>query len=272
MIHSIAYISWVYINWDISPEAFSLFGFAVRWYGVLFALGFLVGGYILSYMYKLEGKKVEQADKLLMYIIIGTIIGSRLGHCLFYNPEYYLSNPIKILNIREGGLASHGGGIGIFTAIWLYHRKFKFPYLWILDRIAILTALGGACIRLGNLMNSEILGIPTDLPWAFVFENSYYPKVPRHPAQLYESLSCLVIFIVLFTYYLRNKGKLVEGRIFGIFMFILFTLRFFYEFIKENQEAFEADMLLNMGQLLSIPFVLTGLYVLFLYKPKKSEG
>jgi prolipoprotein diacylglyceryl transferase len=196
-------------------------------------------------------------------------LGARLGHCFFYDPEYYLSNPLKILAVWEGGLASHGAAFGILFGLWLYARqKADQSYLWVVDRIVIVVALGGCFIRLGNLMNSEIVGSPTDLPWAFVFHNagSLAPMerlVPRHPSQLYESISCLVLFFMLYAIYLKKKAFIPEGRLLGIFLIYVFGLRFFYEFIKENQVAFEEGMTLNMGQLLSIPLVLAGIWLLY---------
>jgi prolipoprotein diacylglyceryl transferase len=195
-------------------------------------------------------------------MVVGTVIGARLGHCLFYEPEYYLSNPLLILKVWEGGLASHGAAVGILLALYLLSRKIKKPYLWILDRVVIVVALAGFCIRMGNLMNSEIYGNVTNLPWGFIFarENE---TLAKHPTQIYEGLSYLAIFFLLYFIFIRKAKSLKPGYIFGLFLILLFSVRFIIEFIKEPQVGFEANMALNMGQLLSIPFILTGFYLLY---------
>jgi len=251
------------IIWDINPEIVRFGDFAIRWYGLLFASAFMVGQYVMSKMYKQEGKKEEDVDTLLMYTIAATVLGARLGHCLFYEPEYYLANPLKILMVWEGGLASHGAAIGILLGIYLYSRtKADQSYLWLLDRVVIVVALGGAFIRFGNLMNSEIVGLPTDLAWGFVFVKNN-ESFARHPAQLYESISSLLLFFSLYALYNRKKEHTPQGQIFGIFLIVLFGLRIVYEFFKENQVGFENGMPLNMGQILSIPLILAGFVVLF---------
>jgi len=370
-----------FIIWQFSPEIFSLGPFSifgltlgpltVRWYGVLFMLGFAIGYQILSKIYKQEGRNEKDVDTILMYVLVATIIGARLGHCLFYEPEYFLSHPIQILFIWQGGLASHGATIGILLAVYLYSRKHpNQSFLYLLDRIVITIALGGCFIRLGNLANSEIVGRPSDTPTAFVFvrpaedaikeyyqgivkdvsitqnhkdtivegltyagidlhlnldtnkllktapntqfflqnnvryvlegysdaaENIIFTRgkpfkttiaegkrgtvdatiqvygIPRLPAQLYESISSFLLFILLFYIYNSKKGKVPEGRIFGLFVVILFSLRFIYEFFKEAQVEFENSMALNMGQLLSIPLVIAGLFVLMRSFRKKGE-
>ncbi|WP_210466266.1 prolipoprotein diacylglyceryl transferase [Rufibacter roseolus] len=258
-----------FITWDVSPDIFSLGPVTVRWYGLLFAMAFVLTQPIEKYIYRKDGRTDEDVDILTMYMIIGTVIGARLGHCLFYDPVYYLSNPLEIFKIWEGGLASHGGTIGILLSLYLFCRKYKFDYLWVLDRIVIVTALGGACIRLGNLMNSEIIGRPSDVAWAFKFvrNNELFNGVPayvdpRHPTQLYESLFCIFLFILLYTLWKRGAGQ-VRGLLFGLFVTLLFSFRFLVEFLKENQEEFENALPLNMGQWLSIPLVLVGIVVLF---------
>ncbi|MCC5943913.1 MAG: prolipoprotein diacylglyceryl transferase [Bernardetiaceae bacterium] len=261
------------IIWDADPIIFSLFdGFIeLRWYGLAFVTAFLLGYFALMRpFYKREGKNVEDLDILLNYMIAATIIGARLGHCLFYQPEYYLSNPVKILMIWEGGLASHGGAIGILVALYIYSRRHPDqPYLWLLDRIVITVALGGTFIRLGNLMNSEIVGSITDLPWGFVFMNCSDCVMPdgtippRHPAQLYESISYFFIFLITLGIYKRTKSQTPQGLIFGIFLILLFGARFVIEFLKKEQVDFEQTMALNMGQILSIPFVLAGAFLLY---------
>ncbi|MBC3538482.1 prolipoprotein diacylglyceryl transferase [Rufibacter sediminis] len=258
-----------FITWDVSPDIFSLGPVTVRWYGLLFAMAFVLTQPIEKYIYRKDGRTDEDVDILTMYMIVGTVIGARLGHCLFYDPVYYLSNPIEIFKIWEGGLASHGGTIGILLSLYLFCRKYKFDYLWVLDRIVIVVAVGGACIRLGNLMNSEIIGRPSDVPWAFKFVRNaeMFNGVPaymdpRHPSQLYESLFCVFLFILLYTLWKRGAGQ-IRGLLFGLFVTLLFTFRFLVEFLKENQEAFEDELPLNMGQWLSIPLVLIGIAVLF---------
>lgn len=260
-----------YIHWNVEPTIFhlgpfELFGFAIgplapRWYGLLFALGFLVGFYLMRRVFMREGKPEKDLDILLLYLLGGTIIGARLGHVLFYNPGYYLLNPGKIIAIWEGGLASHGGLIGILIAIWLYTRnRVGQSYLWLLDRLAPAVALTGCLIRLGNLFNSEILGVPADVPWAFVFER--VDMVPRHPAQLYESLCYLLIFVVLQVLYERLGALVPRGLLFGGFLTLIFGSRFFVEFLKMQQAAFADALPLSMGQLLSIPVVLVGVWLL----------
>ncbi|WP_439881685.1 prolipoprotein diacylglyceryl transferase [Pontibacter sp. MBLB2868] len=253
-----------YITWNVDPEIFHLGPLSIRWYGLLFAMAFIFGQRILTKIYVAEGRTEGDVDVITLYMIIGTVVGARLGHTLFYAPDYYLSNPIEILKIWEGGLASHGATIGILFALWLFSRKQKFDYMWVLDRIVIVVALGGAFIRLGNLMNSEIIGHASTVPWAFIFERlNENPPVPRHPTQLYESLSVFMLFVLLYWLWSKYKAALPKGLLFGIFVTALFTFRFLVEFLKENQEAFEDNLALNMGQILSIPLILVGLFILF---------
>ncbi len=259
-----------FIYWDVSPEIFSIGPLSIRWYGLLFAASFLVGYQIMLFIFKNENKSEDDLNDLVWFMILGTVIGARLGHCLFYNPSYYLSHPIKILEVWEGGLASHGAGLGIILAIYLYSRKKKDQsFLWVFDRIVITVALAGFFIRTGNLFNSEIIGKPSNLPWAFVFAS--IDNVPRHPAQLYEAFAYLIIFFCLFFYYKKNVGRFKDGFIFGIFLVSVFGFRFLVEFLKENQSPFEQNMPLNLGQLLSIPFVIIGIYLLVSKKKKVLE-
>lgn len=264
------------IIWDVDPEAFRIpfIDWPIRWYGILFVLGLLVSQYILFYIFEKDGKTRKHVEDLTIYVVVGTIIGARLGHVLFYAPDQYLSNPVEILQIWKGGLASHGGAIGILTAIYLYSKKFKLNYLWILDRLVIVVCFAGACIRLGNLMNSEILGTVTTMPWGVKFVQAYPPELAldfRHPAQVYEALYCLVLMAVLFYIWKTKRDKINNGLIFGIFLVVLFTLRFISEYYKENQEAFEEGLALNMGQILSIPFVLAGIYLIYKAKSKPVQ-
>jgi len=251
-----------YITWDVSREITSIGPITLRWYGLLFALAFVFGFIILTRVYKLEKKPQSDLEQLSIYVILGTVIGARLGHCLFYDPVHYLSNPLEMLKVWEGGLASHGAAIGIITALYLFSKKKKDQsMLWILDRLVIVVALGGALIRLGNLFNSEIIGMQTDVPWAFIFTS--VDDIPRHPAQLYESIFYFISFGILYFVYLKMRETLKAGFLFGLFLVLIFGFRFFIEFIKEDQSPFEAGMLLNMGQILSIPFVIVGLYYMF---------
>jgi len=252
------------IVWDVKPEIFSIGQFAIRWYGLLFASGFVFGYIIMGNIFKKEKIPQKMLDTITTYMIVGTVVGARLGHCLFYEPAYYLADPIKILKVWEGGLASHGAAIGILVALWLFVRKVKKPYLWTLDRIVIVVALAGFFIRMGNLMNSEIYGVETSLPWGFIFVR-WNETVPKHPTQIYEGLSYLLIFGIIYWQYLKKGTSLRPGFIFGFFLVTLFVMRFVIEFIKEPQVGFEESMALNMGQMLSIPFILFGIYLLFFH-------
>jgi len=261
------------ITWSAEPEIFQVGNFAVRWYGVLFALGFAIGYFIMLNFFKKEKVPVKLLDQLTTYMVIATVIGARLGHCLFYEPAYYLSRPLEILKVWEGGLASHGAAIGILLAVYIFARKNKVSYLWTMDRIATVTALAGFFIRMGNLMNSEIFGRPTTLPWGFIFENASDQAQrlqPRHPSQIYEGLAYLLIFVILISIYYKKNGKPREGSLISLFVLLIFGVRFFIEFLKEPQVGFEETMALNMGQLLSIPFILAGATGLFLIFRKKS--
>lgn len=274
-----------YVVWDVDPVCFSLGPLSVRWYGVMWALGILLVLFIMGKVYKREQIAEPLLDKLFIYVLLGAIIGSRLGHCFFYEwhlleepvnflgitikyGNEYLLKPWRLIAIWEGGLASHGGAIGILIAVWLYNRKWlKRGFVWLLDRLIIGVALCGACIRFGNLMNSEIFGFPTTLPWGFMFVRSYewqmlYKGQACHPTQIYEMIYCLVTFAVCaLLYWKYNAGKR-EGLLLGIFWIGIFGTRFVLEFIKNDQEAFESSLLLNMGQWLSLPFIIWGIYLI----------
>ena len=261
------------IVWDVNPEAFRIpfIDWPVRWYGIFFVIGLLVSQYVLFYIFEKDGKSRKNVEDLTIYVVIGTIVGARLGHVFFYAPEHYLSHPIEILQIWKGGLASHGGAIGILVAVYLYTKKFKMNFLWVFDRLVIVTCITGACIRLGNLMNSEIIGTITDVPWAIKFVQAYPPEMAldyRHPAQVYEALYFIVLLVFLFYVWKTQRHKINNGYIFGLFLVILFTLRFIDEFFKVNQESFEDGLPINMGQILSIPFVLAGIYLIYRAKSK----
>jgi len=261
-----------FIVWNVSPEIFSfpdwlplLGGRGVRWYGALFAASFVVGYYIMQKIFEREKIGIKVLDQLSTYMIVATVVGARLGHCLFYEPAYYLANPIEILKVWEGGLASHGAAIGIIIALYFFSRKQQKTIIWTLDRVVIVVALAGFFIRTGNLMNSEIFGHITALPWGFEFVRASDPVLrtdPRHPTQLYEGLFYLATFFFLYrSYFKKNMGQKQPGYIFGIFLIAIFGSRLFIEFLKEPQVGFEADMTLNMGQWLSIPFIIGGIVI-----------
>jgi phosphatidylglycerol:prolipoprotein diacylglycerol transferase len=251
-----------YIIWDTNPDIFVIPGLnhPVRWYGLLWAIALVISQQIMTYIYKKEGRSEKEVDTMTLYIVLGTILGARLGHVLFYDPAYYFQHPIEIFYIWEGGLASHGGTIGILLAAYLFVRKTKVSYLWLLDRLTIVAALCSCLIRVGNLMNSEMIGTPTTLPWAFIF--TAIDGVPRHPAQLYEAISCFFLFLLMFWMWYKHRSKLKNGFMLGWFLIILFGFRFVDEYFKVSQESFEDGMILNMGQILSIPFVLAGVVIL----------
>ena len=242
----------------------------IYWYSLAFVTAFVFGQYFLIWVYREEKRKPEDAELVILYGIIGTVVGARLGHCLFYQPDYYLNNPIEILKVWEGGLASHGAAIGILIMMYFYvqgrakestrWRRTKKKYLWLLDRIVIVVASGGVLVRLGNLMNSEIIGQVTDVEWAFIFTK--VDAEPRHPTQIYEAFCYLLTFLTLYYIYKRFKSKTPRGRIFGTFLVMIFTARFCLEFLKENQVGFEDGLMLNMGQLLSLPFIIVGFVIL----------
>lgn len=263
-----------YIEWTARPEIFTIGGFSIRWYGFLFALSFVLGYLIMLRIFRKENIPQKLLDELSTYMIVATIIGARLGHCLFYEPSYYLQHPLEILYVWKGGLASHGAAIGILVALLIFSKRSKKPYLWILDRIVIVVALAGFFIRMGNLMNSEIFGVPTTVPWAFIYVNASNPMEtddPRHPTQIYEGLCYLLIFAFLLWHYYRKNGHPRPGFLFAMFLILVFTTRFFIEFFKEPQVNFEVGMTLNLGQLLSIPFILIGV-ALLIWGGKKRQA
>jgi len=248
------------ISWSLDPVLFHLGPLQVRYYGLLFASGFMLSFYMVSYFYKKANLPVEEVDKLTVYVVIGAVLGARFGHVFFYAWDDYKDNLWEILKVWHGGLASHGGAIGVVIMVYLYTRKYKRNFLWTMDRILIPTALTGALIRIGNLMNSEIYGTNTDLPWGFIFRING-ETMAKHPTQLYEALSYLVSFGILWLIYKKSDGKIPRGKILGIFLILIFGVRFFIEFIKYHQSSFISnDSVLNMGQFLSIPFVIAGIY------------
>lgn len=266
----------LYITWNVNPEIFNLFGREIRWYGLCWAIGLLLAVLLVERIYKHEKISEKWFNTLFWYIFIGVIVGARLGHCLFYNPGYYLSNPIEIFKIWEGGLASHGGTIGIIVAVWLYHRKTKQSILWVLDRVVVAAGLTATFIRLGNLMNSEIYGRATDVPWAFQFitnmqewQNGAAPiyTPPSHPTQLYEALIYFSIFLIAMFLYWKTNAKEKQGLILGVSLIGIFLSRFLLEYMKNVQEPFEIQMRatygMDMGQLLSLPFVIWGIWLIW---------
>lgn len=253
--------------WNVSPIILSVGPLAIRWYSLMFLIGFFLSLYMIKRMCLWENKPEEKIEGLLTYAFLGTLIGARLGHVLFYDPLDYLSNPLSIFKIWEGGLASHGGSIGVVVAVYLFHRKqAEFGLFWLFDRCAVLAIMTGSLIRIGNLMNSEILGRPTNVPWAFIFVR--VDGLPRHPVQIYEALCYAVIFSVSWLLYLQKKENTPDGQLLGLVLTGTFTARFFIEFLKEDQSAFEKGMILNMGQILSIPFVLAGIFLMIRSKSR----
>ncbi|MCX6283751.1 MAG: prolipoprotein diacylglyceryl transferase [Bacteroidetes bacterium] len=255
-----------FIHWNPNPEIFNIGVVAIRWYGLLFASSFFFGYFIMLKFFKKEGIEVDKLDTLTTYMVIGTVVGARLGHCLFYEPAYYLSHPVKILEVWEGGLASHGAALGIILSILIFAHRNKLTFFWVMDRVVIVVALAGLLIRTGNLMNSEIFGHITSLPWGFYFLRAANPAEaldPRHPTEIYEGLCYFIIFLSLWRLYYVKNGKPEAGLFFGLFLIGIFGVRFFVEFLKEPQVGFEQGMPLNMGQLLSIPFVILGIYLVY---------
>lgn len=269
------------IHWNPDPELFHIGSLSIRYYGLLWVIGIILAYYVVRQQYRDRRIEEEKFDPLLFYCFFGILIGARLGHCLFYQPDYYLNHilemilPIKFLPDGNWkftgyeGLASHGGTLGLIIALWLYCRKTKMHYMDVLDMIAIATPITACCIRLANLMNSEIIGKVSDMPWAFVFER--VDLHPRHPAQLYEAIAYFIFFLgMIYLYKKKSSTAYHRGFFFGLCLTEIFTFRFFIEFLKENQVNFENNMTFNMGQWLSVPFVIIGLYFMLFYG-KKSQ-
>ena len=255
--------------WDVNPILISFGPFKVHWYGLLFATAILLGLEFMKWVYRLEKQDESSIEPLFLYAVIGIVIGARLGHVLFYDPDYYFAHPLKIFAVWEGGLASHGGGLGVLIALYYGCKKYKTDFLWLIDRLVIPTALFGFFVRMGNFMNSEILGKPSDVPWAIVF--SRVDLLPRHPAQLYEAFSYLVIFFILAFIYKKNYKNLQKGFLFGLFLVLIFTVRFLVEFVKVRQADYSLGIDLTTGQLLSIPFLILGFYFIFRSMKKRDE-
>ena len=266
------------VHWNVDPVLLHIGNFQLRWYSLLFASGFVIGWFIFKWFFKREKVDLRLLDSLLFTLIIGTIVGARLGHCLFYQPDYYLGSWRGFWEIFmpwKGGLASHGGAIALLIAMWWYARHYgrknDFDFLWILDRLCIAVAFAGCMIRLGNLFNSEIYGDVTSLPWGFIFERNGETE-PKHPTQIYEALSYLILGLILIWIYKYKLDKVYRGFFIGLFFIVCFGMRFIIEFIKEPQVGFEENMVLNMGQLLSIPFVLLGVGLLVYSYVRKTPA
>ena len=259
-----------YLVWNVDPVIFKWHFLQLRWYGLFFVGSFIVGLWIMKKIYIKEGKDISSLDNLLIYALLGTIIGARLVHCLFYEPNYYLSHPIEILYVWKGGLASHGGMLGAMLGIYLYARRYKISYLWLLSRLTIPGTLIAASVRIGNLFNSEILGKATNLPWAIVFER--VDNIPRHPVQLYEAISYLIIFVILIYIYKKTSPIFSTKLLPGVFLTLLFGVRFLLEFTKTKQATYNLDIPLSVGQLLSIPFIILGIaWIIWAFKTTPKE-
>lgn len=255
---------------DIDPIAFRIGPLAIRYYGLLFAGGFIIGYFIMQAMFKSLHYKTEDLDKLLVYIFIGTVVGARLGHCLVYEPSFYLSNPIEILKIYEGGLASHGGTLGVILALYLFLRKNKqYKFLELVDMLSIPVALVATMIRIGNFLNAEILGKFYDGPFSVIFVRLHDGGIPRHPVQLYEALCYFGLFIVLSLIYKFYTSRPV-GFIFSLLIIVIFGSRMVLEQFKLEQADYSTNIFLNVGQLLSIPFVIAGVVLLVYIFRKKG--
>ena len=271
-----------FITWNVSPEIFTAGGFSLRYYSAFFAIGFVLAYFVIKHYYKRENIPQKELDRLTVFVVLGGILGARIGHCVFYEPSYFLTrehwmemilpfsfSPFRFTGYQ--GLASHGGAIGVLLAVFIY--KFKSQqagFLAILDKIVIPTGFVGALIRFGNLMNSEIYGYPTDLPWGFLFVRNG-ETLPCHPTQIYEAICYIVVSVVLILLYRKPRYARMHGLMLGVFLIMVFSARFFIEFLKQNQESFEQGMALNMGQILSIPAVIGGIG-LVIYAYKRNSG
>ena len=259
----------LYIVWDVDPSIFTIGSFELRYYGLMWAVTFILGERFFTSYVRREGFSQQVVETGFLWIVLGAVLGARIGHCMFYEFSYYITKPWAIITeFRNGGMASHGSALGMLLGMWITSRKHKMPYVWWLDRIMIPVAIGGALVRFGNLMNSEIVGNVTTVPWAFQFVRNYnlpVAEIPaQHPAQLYEALCYVVTFVILFyLYYKRDEGRRHPGVMFSVGLFGIFLTRIFVEFVKVDQSDFEAGMILNMGQLLSVPFVVLAVWMLW---------
>jgi len=264
----------LFISWNPDPEIFTIpfIDRGIRWYGLSWALAFIGCHFFMNRIYRTEKRTDKELDLLTLYIVLATILGARIGHCLFYDFPYYSAHPLDILKVWEGGLASHGGAIGIIVGMWLYCRKTKESWWWLFDRLVVVVPFASFMIRLGNLMNSEIVGRPTDVAWGFKFFNNDEDKlnllnnnipIPvRHPTQIYEALFYVFLFILFYWLWKKKRNDFGQGFMFGLFCILMFSFRFLMEYLKENQESFENTLPINMGQILSIPFILIGIFMI----------
>jgi phosphatidylglycerol---prolipoprotein diacylglyceryl transferase len=251
-----------WIVWNVNPVLIQVGPLGIRWYGVLFAVGLLAAYEVGWRIFQRDGLPRTDVDRLFAYVVLGTVVGARLGHTLLYEPGFYLTHPLQILYIWRGGLASHGGAVGIIVAVWWFARRSGRPMLWLLDRVGLVAPIAAASIRLGNLFNSEIVGKPSQVPWAIIFTR--VDQQPRHPAQLYEALGYIVIGLILWAARQRSSLPQQNGRMFGLALVLIFGFRFGIEFLKEPQVAAEAGMAFDLGQLLSIPLVVIGATLMLL--------
>lgn len=247
------------VTWNVDPGMFTVFGLEIRWYGLTWVLAIYLGIWLMRSVSQREHLNEKGSEYFIWAIALSMIVGSRLGHLLFYEFQVFIADPLMFFRFRDGGLASHGAALGILFGLWLFARRANLPYIWGMDRIALAVPIGGAAVRIGNLMNSEIYGGPTDLPWGFVFVRDGQ-TAPMHPTQIYEALAYVVLFVLLWwLYFKRDAGRKMPGMMIGVMLVGVFLSRFLIEFIKLPQEAFEENMALNMGQILSIPFILGGI-------------
>lgn len=243
--------------WNVDPNILTFGPLQLRWYGLLFVGSFFLGLMILQWIYKREGRDPAVLDTLLIYVMVGAVVGARLMHCFAYEPEYYLTHPLEILKVWKGGLASHGGLLGVLIALYVFAKRYHESYLWLLSRVAIPGSLTAAFIRFGNLFNSEILGLPSDKPWAIIF--SRVDMIPRHPVQLYEAFAYLFLLLILITLYKKIKPAFVTKILPGIFLTYMFIVRFLLEYTKTRQANYTTDLPFTTGQMLSVPFILVGI-------------
>ncbi len=255
--------------WNVNPNIFAFGPIQLRWYGLLFVGSFFLGLMLLQWVYKREGKDPSVLDNLLIYIMVGAVIGARLMHCFAYEPDFYLSHPLEIFKVWKGGLASHGGLLGVLIALYLFSRKYKESYMWLISRVAIPGALTAAFVRFGNLFNSEILGLPTDKPWAIIFPR--VDMVPRHPVQLYEAFAYLFLLFILVTVYKRVKPAFATKILPGIFLTYMFIVRFLLEYTKTRQADYSTSLPFTTGQMLSVPFIIIGIaWIIWAFRNKEK--
>lgn len=250
------------IVWDVDPTIFSVGSLSIRYYGLCWAVGILLGYWLLGNLAKREGVPEAVVDKMALWSVLGVFVGARLGHCFVYDPAYYFAHPLEVFKVWEGGLASHGGIVGVLIAMYLVARKEKLSMLWVMDHVTIPIALIATFIRIGNLMNSEIYGVETSLPWGMIFERNG-EVLPKHPTQIYEALSYFTVFVVLLVLYFKwDNFKRKRGLPFSLAMVSMFTARVLIEEIKNVQSPFEEGWALNLGQIQSLPFLAVGVVLL----------